>query len=62
MDEMAVENTNDKNVIGKIIAYYIPLIQADAIAEYEATLHKQETIQRLWKEWREVGQTPQQFN
>jgi hypothetical protein len=62
MEEMAEKSMDDKDLIRDIMVHYIPLLQADAVAEYQAMLKKEATVRRMWKEWREVGQTTQQFN
>jgi replication initiation and membrane attachment protein DnaB len=62
MEDVAAKNMSDKNLIRDIMVYYTPIIQADAVAEYQAMLKKEETIRRMWAEWREVGQTTQQSN
>ena len=52
---MDVEDTSPKAQMRKLLSWYVPIIQAQAVDEYKAKLTAQETLNRMWKEFNEIA-------
>jgi hypothetical protein len=51
---MDSQDSIPKDNVRKLLSWYIPLIQRQAVEEYQAKLAKEETLQRMWTEFNKL--------